>query len=79
MARHIQDMSGKKGQGAMTLADFLKVFDFDFSNLEIVYYGHESNTYFSKVEVERDYCTRIYTVIGVCSVDVSTVQVIITQ
>lgn len=61
----------------MTLADFIKVFDFEFSSLEIVYYGHDSNTYFSKVEVERDYCTRIYTVLDVRSVDESTVQVVI--
>lgn len=64
----------------MTLADFLKVFDFEFSNLEIAYYGdHASNTYFSKVDVERDYCTRIYTVLSIRSVDETTVQIVIWQ
>lgn len=64
----------------MTLADFLKVFDFEFSNLEIAYYGdNASNTYFSKVEVERDYCTRIYKVLYVRPVDDSTVRIVIWQ
>lgn len=64
----------------MSLADFLKVFDFDFSNLEIAYYGdNASNTYFSKAEVERDYCAAIYTVLDICPVDESTVQVVIWQ
>lgn len=64
----------------MTLADFLKVFDFEYSNLEIAYFGdYASNTYFSKVEVERDYCTRIYKVLYVRPVDESTVCVVIWQ
>lgn len=62
----------------MTLADFLRVFDFEFSNLEIAYFGdYASNTYFSKVEVERDYCTRIYKVLYVRPVNESTVRVVI--
>ena len=80
MARHIQDMSDKKGYWAMTLADFIKVFDFEYSNMEIAYYGdNASNTYFSKAEVERDYCAAIYTVLYVRSVDESTVRVVIWQ
>lgn len=64
----------------MTLVDFLKVFDFEFSNLEIAYFGdNASNTYFSKVEVERDYCIRIYKVLYVRPVDDSTVRVVIWQ
>lgn len=64
----------------MTLADFLKVFDFEFSNLEIVYFvDHTLNTYFSKVDVERDYCTRIYTVLSIRSVDETTIQIVIWQ
>lgn len=73
-------MSDKEGQRTMTLADFLKVFDFEYSNLEIVYFDdHVSNTYFSKVEVERDYCTRIYTVLSIRPVDETTVQIVIWQ
>lgn len=64
----------------MTLADFLKVFDFEFSNLEIAYFGnYASNTYFSKTEVERDYCTRIYNVLDIRSVDETTIQIVIWQ
>lgn len=80
MARHIQDMSDKKGHRTMTLADFIKVFDFEYSNMEISYYGdNASNTYFSKAEVERDYCAAIYTVLYVRSVNESTVRVVIWQ
>ena len=62
----------------MTLADFIKVFDFEHSNMDIVYYGdHASNTYFSKAEVEHDYCTRIYTVLDIRPVDETTIQVVI--
>lgn len=62
----------------MTLADFLKVFDFEFSNLEIAYFGdYASNTYFSKAEVERDYCAAIYTVLDIRPVDETTIQVVI--
>lgn len=64
----------------MTLADFIKVFDFDFSNLEIAYYGDNASCiYFSKAEVERDYCAAIYTVLYVRSVDESTIRVVIWQ
>lgn len=80
MARHIQDMSDKKGQRAMTLADFIKVFDFEHSNIEIAYFNdNDSNTYFSKIEVERNYCTRIYKVLDIRSVDDSTVRIVIWQ
>lgn len=64
----------------MTLADFIKVFDFEYSNMEIAYYGdNASNTYFSKAEVERDYCAAIYTVLEVRPVDITTIQVVIWQ
>lgn len=64
----------------MTLADFLKVFDFEYSNLEISYYGdNASNTYFSKAEVEGDYCAAIYTVLYVRPVDESKIRVVIWQ
>lgn len=64
----------------MTLADFLKVFDFEHFILNIVYFGDkESHTYFWKNEVERDYCTLIYTVLSVRPVDESTIRVIIWQ
>ena len=80
MARHIQDMSKQKGHRTMTLADFIKVFDFEYSNMEIAYYGdNASNTYFSKAEVECDYCAAIYTVLYVRPVDESTVRVVIWQ
>ena len=64
----------------MTLADFLNVFDFDFSNLEIAYYGDNTSiTYFSKAEVERDYCAMIYNVLYVRPVDESKIRVVIWQ
>lgn len=64
----------------MTLKDFIKVFDFEHSNMDIVYYGdHATNTYFSKAEVERDYCAAIYTVLEVRPVDIATIQVVIWQ
>lgn len=64
----------------MTLADFLKVFDFEQFNLDITYFGdHATNTYFSKAEVERDYCIAIYTVLYVRPVDESTIRVVIWQ
>lgn len=73
-------MSGKEGQRTMTLADFIKVFNFEYFNLDIAYFeDHGSNTYFSKAEVERDYCAAIYTVLDICPVDESTVQVVIWQ
>ena len=75
-----KDMSGKKGQRAMTLKDFIKVFDFEQFNLDIAYFNdHASNTYFSKAEVEHDYCAAIYTVLEVRPVDESTIQVVIWQ
>ena len=64
----------------MTLADFIKVFDFEHSNIEIAYFNdNDSNTYFSKIEVERNYCTRIYKVLDIRSVDDSTVRIVIWQ
>lgn len=64
----------------MTLADFIKVFDFEHSYMEIAYYGdHATNTYFSKAEVERDYCAAIYIVLDIRPVDESTIQVVIWQ
>ena len=65
----------------MTLADFLKVFDFDSAKLEIytllsgeqLYIG----TYKNKTEVERDFYTRIYDVIEISLIDNSILQVII--
>ena len=62
----------------MTLADFIKIFDFEYSNMEISYYGdNASNTYFSKAEVERDYCAAVYTVLSISPVDETTIQVVI--
>lgn len=73
-------MSDKKGQRAMTLADFIKVFDFERFNLDVAYFNdHATNTYFSKAEVERDYCAAIYTVLDIRPVDETTIQVIIWQ
>ena len=64
----------------MTLKDFIKVFDFEQFNLDIAYFNdHASNTYFSKAEVEHDYCAAIYTVLEVRPVDESTIQVVIWQ
>lgn len=64
----------------MTLADFLKVFDFDRFVLNIAYFGDkESHTYFWKKEVERDYCAAIYTVLDIRPVDIATIQVVIWQ
>lgn len=64
----------------MTLADFIKVFDFEQFNLEINYFNSSDvTTYFSKAEIERDYCIAIYTVLYVRPVDESTIRVIIWQ
>lgn len=58
----------------MTLADFLKVFDFDHGKLEIYTVFTElsmsrsyAGTYVSKVAIERDFCTRLYDVIDICA------------
>lgn len=62
----------------MTLADFIKVFDFEYSDLEIAYFGdYASNTYSTKAGVERDYCAAIYTVLYIRSVDETTTRVVI--
>ena len=75
-----KDMSDTKGQRAMTLKDFIKVFDFEQFNLIIAYHDvYALNTYFSKAEVERDYCAAIYTVLDIRPVDESTIQVVIWQ
>lgn len=64
----------------MTLADFLKVFDFEQYNLVIAYHNvYALNTYFSKAEVEHDYYAAIYTVLDIRPVDESTIQVVIWQ
>lgn len=64
----------------MTLADFIKVFDFEQFNLDIAYFNdHASNTYFSKAEVERDYCAAIYTVLEVRPLNGTAIQVVIWQ
>lgn len=64
----------------MTLADFIKVFDFERFNLVIAYHDdYAINTYFSKSEVEHDYCTFIYTVLDIRPVDETTIQVLIWQ
>lgn len=65
----------------MTLADFLKAYDFDSAKLEIytffagkpLYVG----TYENKTEVERDFCTGLYQVIEISLIDDSTLQLII--
>lgn len=73
-------MSDKKGRRAMTLADFLKVFEFERFNLEINYFNSPDVTiYFSKAEIERDYCAAVYTVLLVRPVDESTIRVVIWQ
>lgn len=73
-------MSDKKGQRTMTLADFIKVFDFEYFNLEIAYFGkHDSYNYSSRAAIERDYYTAIYTVLSISPVDETTIQVIIWQ
>ena len=63
----------------MTLANFLKVFDFEDNFLEIRTFGfiENINAYSSKVEVERDFCTRIYNVVGIHPVDETTIQITI--
>lgn len=71
-------MSDTKGQRAMTLADFIKVFDFEQSNLSIAYFNNQaSHTYFSKDEVEREYCAILYTVVEIRPVNESTVHIIV--
>lgn len=51
----------------MTLADFLKVFDFENNYLEIRTFGFVESicAYSSKVEVEQDFCTRVYNIIDI--------------
>lgn len=63
----------------MTLADFLKVFDFENNYLEIrtLDLVESISAYFSKVDVEHDFCTRIYNVIDIRPVDSYTVQITI--
>ena len=62
----------------MTLADFLKVFDFEHFILNITYFGsNTSDTYFWKPDVMRDYCAAIYTVLEIRPIDESTIQVVI--
>lgn len=65
----------------MTLADFLKTFDFDSAKLEIYTFFAGSSlyvgTYKNKTEVERDLFTRSYQVIEISLVDDSTLQLII--
>ena len=62
----------------MTLADFINVFDFEQFNMNIAYYGDsDTYTYNSKADIERDYCTIIYTVIEIRPADDSTIQVVI--
>lgn len=64
----------------MTLADFLKVFDFEYFNLEIAYFNdRDSYNYSSKTAVERAYCTAVYTVLSITPVDETTIQVVIWQ
>ena len=78
-ARKAKDRGSQEGYRTMTLADFLKIFDFDSAKLEIytsfasklLYVG----TYENKTEVERDFCTRLYQVIEISLVDESILQV----
>lgn len=65
----------------MTLKDFLKVFDFEDNYLEIRAFGFVESicAYSSKVEVEQDFCTRIYNVIDICPVDNTTVRITINR
>lgn len=77
-----KDMIDKEGQRTMTLADFLKVFDFDHGNkVEIfsLFSGEETyaGTYFTESEVEKDFCTVIYNVVSIRPISEFTIQVVI--
>lgn len=66
----------------MTLADFLKVFDFEGGNSIKIYFADNfrfeySATYDSKVSIEHDFCTRIYNVIDISPEDYFTIKIII--
>lgn len=64
----------------MTLADFLKVFDFEHGKVEIfTYSGVETyaGTYISKNALERDFFTMVYNVMSIRPVTDSMIQVVI--
>ena len=67
----------------MTLADFLKVFDFEFGKIEIctlLSYNNAytfSGSYETKSAVERDFFTLVYNVVDVHPVDETTIQIAI--
>lgn len=68
----------------MTLADFLKLYDFVRDKKLIIYvFGndnpHYAGTYTSLECVKKDFCTILYTVLDVSPVNENTLKIFITR
>lgn len=64
----------------MTLADFIKVFDFDDSQKVEIWTGFNetyAGTYYSENQIIKDFCTNIYNVKVIRPLDEFTLQIVI--
>lgn len=68
----------------MTLADFLKLFDFESGIIWINTIGYDCRetlvgAYISKTDIERDFCTRLYRVLEIRAGVAHTVDLVIAR